>query len=63
MAQVFTYPVPVLKAVDFNAALMKDNLNQGFSDLIKPFQMNGNTISYNTLLIQKIIFYGGSIPA
>jgi len=32
---------------------MKDNKNQGFSDLIKPFQINGKTFSYNILLTQK----------
>jgi len=53
MAQVWTFLVPVLEVIDLNAALMKDNKNQGFSDLIKPFQIHGKTISYNTLLTQK----------
>jgi len=49
MVQVWTFPFPVLEVIDLNAVLMKDNKNQGFSDLIKPFQINGKTISYNTL--------------
>jgi len=53
MAQVWTFLVPVLEVIDLNAALMKDNKNQGFSDLIKPFQINGKTISYNSLLTQQ----------
>jgi len=50
---VWTFPVPVLEVIDLNVALMKDNKNQGFSDLINPFHINGKTISYNTLLTQK----------
>jgi hypothetical protein len=57
MVQVWTFPVPVLEVIDLNATLMKDNENQGFSDLIKPFQINGKTILYNTLLTQKELSY------
>ena len=53
MAHVWTFPVPVLEVIDLNVALMKDNQNQGFSDLIKPFQINGKRVSYNTLRTQK----------
>jgi hypothetical protein len=62
MAQVWTFPVPVLEVIDLNAALMKYKKNQGFSDLIAfPDKWQYNIVQHFTNT-KGIIVYGGLIP-